>query len=595
MKTLATPFAIFVAISYVSLAGCSQQSSDEGESLGQVTLIQSALSSGQHDVAGFLYEIECDNGFSLTEYVPLQDETLPPWLDPGSGEDHPFSDLLASIPPGTCVVTATPMQDENTPSQECHPVTETFEVLPEQTTEVTLMAQCEGESNGAVDIAVGLNSAPVITDIQLDKGKFICADEPVEISVTIEDPDGDPVTIEWEVVNWPEAPSPGTYTLSPTTGPDVEFSASTQGPYEIIVTVIDPTGAFTTLSFPIHVVPCDVCCRLDNEFVEIPAEECPEGQTAPMEYCEEVCCKTDEGNQVVTAVECEDDQVLSMDYCEEVCCETAIGPVITAEPDCPDDLELPSDECARCECEEGFELTPDGEGCVRTETVAATTSQTIYHVCKAPTNPNYSREGAIYPGGTVAQISPWGTGYGDLNSRLNTVGVWACDTELYDEGLTYPTQTPVGEWIGFSTCLDIDEPGEYLVGTGADNRMRFFVNGSLVFDKDIYVVQNFTYWWIEPVTLAAGPNIIEIEGYNDGSAVAFGAEIAGPFPPGSLATDADMMAADYLGNIIFSTLDAIDGVFSLGEASGYQCPDGFALDTCTPEPACTLIEYADCV
>jgi len=595
MQKKSTLITFAAAFGLLVFSGCGANGPGGDPALGQVTIIQAGLSTAEHDVEGFLYEINCDNGFSLTEYVPLEDEPLPPWLDPNAGDNHPFSDLLASIPPGHCVVTATPMQDPYTPSEECHPVTDEFDVLPEQTTEITLMAQCDSESNGAADIAVGLNSAPLLSDLTLNPGKFICVGERVEIEVTAEDIDGDDVTLEWEVVDWPEAPAAGTYTLSPNTGSPVSFSADTVGAYELIVTAYDPYGAFTTLTFPIHVVECDVCCRIDNEFIELPAEECPDGQTAPMAYCEEVCCKLDDGNQTVSAVECPDDQVLSSDFCEPVCCETAIGPVLSSAAECPEDLVVPLDLCESCECEEGFELTPDGEGCIRTETAAATVSQTIYHVCEALTNPNYSREGAIYPGGTVNQVSPWGTGYGDLNSRLNTVGVWACDSDLFDQGLTYPTQTPVGEWIGFSVCLDIDQAGEYLVGTGADNRMRFFLNGNLVFDKSAYLISNFTYWWIEPLYLNAGLNIIEIEGYNDGSAVAFGAEISGPFTPGSLATDADMIAADYLGNIIFSSLDAVGGVFSLGEASGYQCPDGFALNTCTPEPECTIIERADCL
>ncbi len=577
-------------VATMGLAACSGTISTDATA----TITSTVTAASDRDVNGFYYEIECDNGFSLSEYVELETETLAPWLDPAAGENHLFSDLLATIPPGHCEVSATPMQNPKKPSEDCAPVSGEFDVSPGHTTEIVLMAQCKGDPDGGGDIVVGLNDPPVITGIDLDIGKFICVGEPVQISLTAEDPNGDAIEISWQVLVWPEAPAAGTFSFSPAIGSPVDFVAHTVGSYEISVTVTDTYGATTSLSFPIHVQECDICCKTDQGFLVIPASECPDGQIALMDYCEDTCCKL-ETHLIVPAGECPASQVLPMDYCEEVCCQTVKEPIITWAAYCKDDLVLPMEECEICKCPEGFNLTPDGESCIRTDSVEATASQTIYHVCKALTNPNYSMLGAIYPGGTVLQAAPWGTGYNASISRLNDVGVWACDSALYDEGLTFPTQTPTHEWIGFTTCIDIAESGEYLVGTGADNRMRFSVNGNMVFEKDSSDIDNFRYWWIKPVTLSAGLNIIEIEGLNDGQAVAFGAEIAGPFLPGSLATDADMMAADYLNNIIFSTLDAIDGVFDLGQLSGYQCPDGYALNTCDQKPICTLIEYAGCL
>jgi len=289
----------------------------------------------------------------------------------------------------------------------------------------------------------------------------------------------------------------------------VTFVAGTPGLYEITLTVTDPYGAATSITFPVHVSP---------------AEECAQA----------------------------------------------------------------------CDCPEGFDVAPAGDGCLRTEIAEPTIYDTTYQVCKAEYNPNYSRDGAQYPGGLIVENSYWGESYADPDSRLNTVGVWACDPDSVDTGETYVTTLPTGEWIGFAVCLDIPEGGDYLIGLGADNRLRFSLNGNLEFAMLGGSPDNFTWWWINPIQLSSGLNIIELEGYNISQAASFGAEIAGPFPAGSLNTDADMAAADYAGNLIFSTLDQIGINFTLGESSGTQCPEGFALNTCSPAQECIRIQRVDC-
>ena len=83
-----------------------------------------------------------------------------------------------------------------------------------------------------------------------------------------------------------------------------------------------------------------------------------------------------------------------------------------------------------------------------------------------------------------------------------------------------------------------------------------------------------------------------MEGYNDHGAASFGAEISGPFPPGSLPTDQHMIDADYANHIVFSTGEMVGQSFTLGEDSGWTCPDGYSLNLCGVDPACTLVETA---
>ena len=96
------------------------------------------------------------------------------------------------------------------------------------------------------------------------------------------------------------------------------------------------------------------------------------------------------------------------------------------------------------------------------------------------------------------------------------------------------------------------------------------------------------------IPLASGLNIIEMEGWNQSQAASFGADIYGPFPAGSIVDDATMSAADYQGNVLWSTLDMIGEPFSIGEASGYSCPDGFVVNLCGDAPTCTRIERVPC-
>ncbi|MCU0662971.1 MAG: Ig-like domain-containing protein [Myxococcota bacterium] len=323
---------LFVIVIAALAFSCVDKDADDLSEPSGVASITMALSADPHDVAGFLYEIICDNGFTHTEYVPLEEEFMPPWLDPSVGLEHHFADLFAVIPPGTCQVCATPMQDPSTPSDECAPATGTFVVEAEQTTEIVLWSQCEGDPVGAGDIVVGLNDPPVITSLDLYPSKFICTSENLDIKVGAEDPNGDPLTYTWQVTNWPEKPNPGTFTLTPDMV-DIyhsTFVAGTPGYYELTVTISDPTGASTELTFPVHVSQCDVCCYIREKHVHVwfhTAQECEQnhGIVVDDERCiDDVCCALPNGTfDILTPKECEASQgheAPSPKHCEEVCC-----------------------------------------------------------------------------------------------------------------------------------------------------------------------------------------------------------------------------------------------------------------------------------
>lgn len=236
-----------------------------------------------------------------------------------------------------------------------------------------------------------------------------------------------------------------------------------------------------------------------------------------------------------------------------------------------------------CACPEGFRPTPGDDGCVRTTSVHAEPPAELLEVCEARDNPNYGKFGTRFPGGLNHRNR--------FTNKLNNIGIWACDSDPSDR-----TDYPTDEWIGFSTCLYVDQPGDYLVGIAGDNQVRLSVDGVEVFSRTGGSTSNFNYWWVNVLPLQSGTHIITLEGRNNGAVASFGAEIVGPYPAGSLNTDADIAAviSNWNADKIWTTKDLVGQHFTVGQDSGWQCPDGGTVDVCGPTPTCTTTEFRGC-
>jgi len=286
-------------------------------------------------------------------------------------------------------------------------------------------------------------------------------------------------------------------------------------------------------------------------------------------------------------------------------------------PDAPASFPFTScapDEPNACACPAGFSPNEDGTICRRVRTASLQTSEVVLDVCNGGTDGSYSTHGARFttswspgafeipesgdPNATctdaavcVSEATGW-SGY------LNGIGVWACQTSasIHDE--------PVTTWIGFSECLTLPAAGDYLIGIAGDNAVRLSVDGDTIYESTSSV--NFRAWNVGRVAFAAGTHLIELAGLNLHGVAAFGAEIYGPFTPGTVSTPAQMAAALNPpidpGLIVFSTRDLrpVNGTSvaqfqtSSDGSSGFTCDDGFALDLCGAEPGCTDIDEVAC-
>ncbi len=491
------------------------------------------------DVAGMAYDIvgvDCGSGDPLVPEVRTQiqrdlEDMLIPGGNPALEENpfdansgHLFADSFFWLDAGCYDVTVQPVTADGEPSEDCASAfQDRVAVIDGETTEITLISQCDNDEAGGLDVIAALNHAPQIEDIAYEPSKFTCTGS-TSICVTVSDPDNDPLAIEWDVVGARFVADPPRVDEDGNSIFCAEFFLPEVGDYEVQFTVYDQAY------------------NEEGELVNI--EEILEGQSL--------------------------------------------------EPFSRDEAALPihaqSGEACICTCPEGFTLNEAGDACEIFEEVNAVFNGELLNSCEGDDLSVYGFGGAQFPGGATLQNDFFGQNNAIADGRLNEVGLWACEGDL--GGLA--GSNPVGEWVGFSRCIEVPEDGEYVVGIAADNRARFRVDGAPVFDLLGSSTANFNYWWMTPVTLSAGVHVIEMEGYNIGSAAAFGAEIYGPFAVGSTVDDASMAALDYENNIIWSTGEQIGQPFVTGATSGYSCPDGFALNTCEREVTCTLFREEAC-
>jgi hypothetical protein len=250
-------------------------------------------------------------------------------------------------------------------------------------------------------------------------------------------------------------------------------------------------------------------------------------------------------------------------------------------------------------CPEGYTLAPDGSYCYLIEETAADPPSGSPENTVAAPNTVYSSVGSFIYNfgyssngtGTFIQIplsnAFWVNGPGDGGNHSTSAGPM-------NRSALWSTTALDNQDIGFSICLDLPETSVYYIGLGGDNRCRIVIDGTVIVDQDIAALNTlhgwgastpFKLWHIYPVTLAAGPHVVELIGHNDSSVAALGAEIYHN-------TAAEIIAAtSYAGlNLIFSTKDYIGDPVQLGTNDvGFTCPSGYSLVACVDPFVCRRV------
>jgi len=271
-----------------------------------------------------------------------------------------------------------------------------------------------------------------------------------------------------------------------------------------------------------------------------------------------------------------------------------------------------------CTCPPGYELTSDGQSCIQEITAAAVFIQpqpvsvsppynVVYgswgvrifkdnqwNLCGFPIQTGNSSFDYIVRCELVPTPCTSGSSGAFWKTRLNTIGVWYLNNNQWPGSGNYPGTLCLCDTINVATTK------VYYLGIGGDNRISIKVNGQLIVDNCGIVggsgsadttAGNFKWWNIYPVTLNAGPNIIELCDTNLSTYGTLGCEIYDM----TLSQLTGVTNANQL-NLVYSSQEYHTGGPREGTTfcSEWACPSGFAIDLSGDEPVCKQILYAPC-
>ena len=256
-------------------------------------------------------------------------------------------------------------------------------------------------------------------------------------------------------------------------------------------------------------------------------------------------------------------------------------------------------------CPPGY--VPIGNTCQKTDIVAATEYLPLRTLVDKR-RIEYSSRGTLifendwtYGGtGTFEKISStneyWTNDWtSTIRGPMNRSAVWVTPyTSLQD--------------IQFSVCIDIALPKIYYVGIGSDNWSYIRLNGERILDQDLNAIAAmlgvtsnkdrppFNYWFIYPIFLNEGRNVLEVGGHNEYNVAAVGVEVYDATPETLKAVTSDVELGDAL---LFRAKQLLGGYASYEWSPGsgyhgYECPPGYALVTCEEPYHCVRKEVLEC-
>lgn len=290
-----------------------------------------------------------------------------------------------------------------------------------------------------------------------------------------------------------------------------------------------------------------------------------------------------------------------------------------------------AEDCINCSCPSGYTVTPAFDECEILTYTSSTTGATFISGATGDAINPYDQEGAVFlpnvsdytwplefsgspnqigaysgtnfvvdatstlvpalvggPGSpyyTKPQVksSLWGQGFGG-SGRMNNAGIKS-------------NPQIVGQFIGFATCIDIDTSGTYYVGVGADDEFKVSLNGELIIEANTPTLRppysiyslSIQHFWVLEVELNSGKNIFELEYLDVGANANLTCEIYSGTSIQELSgftSEAQLSAVT-----LFSTANKVNELFDLAGTSGFTCPTGYVLDTCSGTTStCVKIE-----
>ena len=170
--------------------------------------------------------------------------------------------------------------------------------------------------------------------------------------------------------------------------------------------------------------------------------------------------------------------------------------------------------------------------------------------------------------------------------RLIASGIWICE----DDGQHW---LPRNEWIGFETCLDIQEAKDYYIGFAADDYLRIYIDDVLWRQLPGGILQptNYRRWFVEPFHFQQRKYKLRVEFYNDQFAASAGVEIYNNTYSQIISPDFGISGSNQ-ANLLFSSLRDIGGInhnnvqsyrqiTSTSREARYTCSvTGQAVDVC---------------
>jgi hypothetical protein len=157
------------------------------------------------------------------------------------------------LSPGSYRVCATPMDANGQPSGVCARAEAAVDVMAGMTSEVSVVSQCATTPNGGIDTTITFNEPPQITGLTLPPPGAVVACQPISLTATARDPNGDAISFAWTIAGGPAG------ARIDGTGAAVQLVVAQPGEYQVRVTVTDPFEATAALVFPIDVAggTCD--------------------------------------------------------------------------------------------------------------------------------------------------------------------------------------------------------------------------------------------------------------------------------------------------------------------------------------------------